>query len=267
VKLVQNPKKIDELVMAQRKSGVLCEKLLSKIYHLHLKKGDTFIDVGARVGHHLFPMARVVGPKGKGLGIEANPAMAEGLIEKMKVLKFKNLEIAAVAAGKKKGKASFFIMEDYTGWSYLYEQHVHPNETKKPKKITVEIKTVDSLFSALKWKNCDFIKLDIENAEFPALMGASKTMAKYRPVVVFENSPVSAANLNDYSAADFFSFFEKLDYQILDIFLNPFTQKRWENDDRLPSYYVALPSESTLFESKETVRDYDDFLKDFLTNN
>jgi len=266
VKLVQNPDKIDDLITAQRKSGVLCEKLLSKIYQIHLQEGDTFIDVGARVGHHLFPMARVVGPTGKGLGIEANPKMAKGLGKKMKSLKIGNLEIAAVAAGEKTGKAAFFVMEEYTGWSSLYEQHVHPNEKKKPKKINVKIDTIDNIFSALKWDNCNFIKLDIENAEFPALLGATKTLSKHRPVVVFENSPISAANLNGYSAADFFNFFEKLDYKILDIFLNEFTQDRWESGARLPPYYLAHPTEKDPFKNQETIKEYDDFLKDAIAS-
>jgi len=136
---------------------------------------------------------------------------------------------------------------------------------KKAKNVKIE--TVDKLFSDLKWTSCDFIKLDIENAEFPALVGSSKTMAKYRPIVVFENSPISAANLNGYSSADFFKFFDQLDYEIFDIFLNKFTQERWEKDARLPSYYVALPLENSLFKNKETIKDYDDFLNEFLTCN
>lgn len=265
--LIQNSDKLNDLILAQRKSGVLCEKLLSKIYQLHLKPGDTFIDVGARVGHHLFPMSRLVGPKGKGLGIEANPTMAEALVERAKELKLNNLDIADVAAGKKKGTADFFVMEEYTGWSSLYAQHVHPNEKNEPKKITVNIETIDSLFSKLKWKTCDFIKLDIENAEVPALMGASKLLKKHRPLVVFENSPVSAANLNDYSGSEFFEFFANLDYKIYDIFLNKFTLDRWENDAILPSYYIAIPTENPLFETEAIVAEYDEFLRNWLTDN
>jgi len=264
VKYIKNPDQIEKLILAQRKSGVLCEKLLTKVYQLHLKPGDSFVDVGARVGHHLFPMARVVGASGKGLGIEANPTMAKGLVKKMNELNFKNLEIADVAAGREKGKASFFVMEEYTGWSSLYEQHVHPNEKNAPKKIKVKVETIDDILKKRKWTSCEFIKLDIENAEVPALMGAEKTIETLKPVIVFENSPVSAARMNNYSGVEFFTFFNKVGYDVFDIFMNKFTIDRWQNDKLLPSYYIALPKNSDLFKTGSAAGEYDKFLGDCL---
>lgn len=267
MRLVQNSDKLDDLILAQRKTGVLCEKLLQKIYQMHLRPGDTFIDVGARVGHHLFPMARVVGRSGQGLGIEANPVMAKGLEKKIEELELSQLKISDVAAGQKKGTADFFVFEEYTGWSSLYKEHVHPNEKAVAKKIKVKIETIDSLVSKLKWKSCDFIKLDIENAEVPALMGAPKLLKKMRPLAVFENSPISAARLNKYSGLEFFNFFNKNGYAVFDIFLNRFTLERWQNDKMLPSYYVAIPTENDLFRTPHILDEYDEFLKSFLKDN
>jgi len=268
MKLVNNSEKLNDLIHAQLKSGVLCEKLLRKIYQSCLKPEDSFIDVGARVGHHLFPMARIVGPKGKGLGIEANPKMADDLIERIKTSNMQNLEIASVAAAEKQGKADFFVMEEFTGWSSLYEQHVHPKETQKPKKITVTLETIDNIVKDLGWTDCRFIKLDIEQAEFPALRGAKTTLKTFRPIVVFENSPRSASRLNNYSADDFFDFFASIDYEIYDIFLNKFTIERWmAKEERIPSYYIAVPTDSKLIKGKDFLNEYDAFLQATITDS
>ena len=264
--LVQNPAKIDELILQQRKSGTLCEKLLSKIYHYSLKPGDTFIDVGSRVGHHLFPMGRLVGTDGHGLGIEANPTMAEGLREKIKANNFSHLTIAAVAAGEEEGEANFFVMEQYTGWSSLYEQHVHPNEAEAPKEIRVKLQKIDDIFAASGWSECHFMKLDIEHAEFPAMRGARNVCEQHRPLIVFENSPKAAAKLNNYTSEDFFGFFKSINYSIYDIFFNVFDEDRWKNDKMLPSYYVAAPKDLGLANDEAFLSEYDAHLQSLITN-
>jgi methyltransferase, FkbM family len=268
MKLVNNSEKLNDLILAQQKSGILCEKLLGKIYQSYLKPKDTFIDVGASLGHHFFPMSKIVGRKGKGLGIEANHQMAESLIEKIKTSKRKNLEIVSFAAAENQGETDFFTMGEFPGWSSLYEQHVHPKETQKPQKVTVKLETIDNIIKDLGWTDCHFIKLDIEHAEFPALRGAKNTLKTFKPIVVFENSPRAAASLNDYSADDFFDFFVSIDYEIYDIFLNKFTIERWMDKEKLlPSYYIAVPAHNKFFEGKRFLKQYDRFLQKTLKNN
>lgn len=42
----------------------------------------------------------------------------------------------------------------------------------------------------LRLQDCDLIQLDVEGAEFNALLGAASTIAKFRPVVVIEEKPL-----------------------------------------------------------------------------
>jgi hypothetical protein len=43
--------------------------------------------------------------------------------------------------------------------------------------------TIDSL----NLNSCDAIQLDIENAEYDALIGAEQTINKFRPIIILEN--------------------------------------------------------------------------------
>lgn len=47
--------------------------------------------------------------------------------------------------------------------------------------VVVPLTTIDNLVSELNLPSVDFIKMDIEGAEVPALLGAAATLARYRP--------------------------------------------------------------------------------------
>jgi len=47
--------------------------------------------------------------------------------------------------------------------------------------VVVPLTTIDKLVSELNLPRVDFIKMDIEGAEVPALQGAAATLARYRP--------------------------------------------------------------------------------------
>lgn len=234
---------VPQLMEYQHANAVFCEKLLTYWYAKILNPGDTCLDVGARVGHHFVPMARKVGQTGQALGIEANSEVAGELRERVQNIEGlpNDMEIVSVAASSQSGEASFFIREDFQGWSSMYETHVHPSEVKDAKVESVKTETLDKIFGDLGWSKCDFIKLDIEHSEFPALVGAKGILKSMEPVVVFENSPRVASRLNDYSIEEFVEYFENIDYELYDIFFNKVTVERLKTDAVLPSYYLCYP--------------------------
>ena len=240
--MLNDPTRIEELVTFQRKNASFCEKLLGHYYQQVLQPGDAFIDVGARVGHHLFPMARKVGPTGRGIGIEASPAVATALSERV-AREMPQVTIVQGAAADREGHATFYVRENFSGWSSLYAEHVHPGEEGEEKAVDVGFVQIDDIVAEAGWDSCAFIKLDIEHAEFPALRGAKKMLKSMRPVLCFENAPRKAAELNGYTMAEFAGFFEDLDYDLYDIFLNKVTRQRLAHDAFLPSYYLAWPAE------------------------
>jgi len=61
--------------------------------------------------------------------------------------------------------------------------HIADGQAASPKQesVTVTLTTIDQLVEELKLDRVDFIKMDIEGAEQRALLGAKKTLAKFRP--------------------------------------------------------------------------------------
>lgn len=240
--MLNDPSRLDDLIAFQKKNPGFCERLLGHYYAQVLQPGDNFIDVGARVGHHLFPMARKVGSSGHGIGIEASPDVAAALIARV-TKEMPHVTVVHGAAADRAGHATFYIRESFSGWSSLYAEHVHPNETGEEKAVDVGFVQIDDLVADAGWDSCAFIKLDIEHAEFPALRGAKTMLKTMRPVLCFENAPRKAGELNGYTMAEFAGFFEDLEYDLYDIFLNKVTRQRLTYDTYLPSYYLAWPAE------------------------
>jgi ubiquinone/menaquinone biosynthesis C-methylase UbiE len=58
---------------------------------LKLKPGMTVADIGAGSGYLTFPMARLVGPRGKVLAVDIQPEMLEIIVQKMPEQKVKNI--------------------------------------------------------------------------------------------------------------------------------------------------------------------------------
>jgi len=59
--------------------------------------------------------------------------------------------------------------------------------------VKVELTTIDRCFADISVHHALFIKLDVEGSEYEALRGASATIRKYRPPILFEVNPSSAS--------------------------------------------------------------------------
>jgi FkbM family methyltransferase len=85
-----------------------------------------------------------------------------------------------------KGSGASFICD--------HPQVVTPTEgdqLKEGRKVDVEVRTIDSYdFDAV-----DLIKMDIQGAEYPALVGARETILRHRPVIMVEEKPFSEEHL------------------------------------------------------------------------
>jgi len=58
--------------------------------------------------------------------------------------------------------------------------------------IAVDVRTIDSFeFDAV-----DLIKLDIQGAEYAAVVGARETIQRHRPVIMLEQKPFNAESAN-----------------------------------------------------------------------
>jgi FkbM family methyltransferase len=133
------------------------------------------------------------------IAIEAVPDKAAFL-----AAKFPGIVVHAVAVGREDAEVDFYVDRRLPGTSSLTHQG---RSSKQVDHIKVPMRRLDDLVPAT--MNVGFIKIDVEGAELGALAGASGTVDRCRPAILFESGPDRA------DIGDLFDWFAERSYVIL----------------------------------------------------
>jgi FkbM family methyltransferase len=144
-----------------------------------LTKKSNGIDIGAAWGEILRPMVKLA-PLGHHRAFEPLPHFAERLREE-----FPQVELHQVALSDHEGEAEFFFAVDAPGFSGLHRRP-YPSDDVQVETLSVQVQRLDDLIDI--HEPIDFLKIDVEGAEFDVLRGAQECLVRHRPVVVFEYS-------------------------------------------------------------------------------
>jgi len=144
---------------------------------LSLKEGDVFIDIGAHIGRYTLEAAKAVGEKGKVIAIEPHPINFKILNENIKLNNLNNVITFNLAAWYCNSKIKFFFAGSSGGGSVVKNQ--------KLGYIVVDVKPVDEILLRLNLKP-DWIKIDVEGAEFEVLQGLKRTLTQGKPKLIVE---------------------------------------------------------------------------------
>jgi len=154
------------------KKGLVWEPHIEKLFHQHVKEGDTVLDIGGHIGTHTMVLSRCVGPRGKVHVFEPQVKLFTELLVNTYLNGCENVEPHRVALGAKGGVA-------YMDHPCLKNEGMARISSKGEK---VPVKTLDSF----QLSNISLIKMDIEGYEMEALKGALSTLQKNRPVMIVE---------------------------------------------------------------------------------
>jgi len=220
------------------------EARVQSVYEAVLRSGDTVVDVGAHVGRHCIPMARLVAPAGRVLAFEPLPMCRRALVDALRQDSPPLDSVVTLypyALGADDGRAEFTVAEDALAYSGLQER-VYDFPTRV-RRIAVEVHRLDSLLLSL--PDVRYIKIDAEGGEFDVFRGAVRSLERFRPLVTFE---CGANALAEYgvSAHDIGEFWLAHGYTLRDIVGQPLpdrdsfarsaeAQQVWD--------YVAIPAE------------------------
>ena len=142
--------------------------------------------------------------------------------------RFSNVEIHDCGLSDKKANVTIDLNNTSTGTTKIYRERVQqPNKSGQDRRLdfgpakewpnkhsNAFVNTLDSF----NFTNVDCIKMDIENHEYYALLGAIETIKEWKPVLILEIS---------YTGKRYFELFEprqrifkllhSLDYQMVDV--------------------------------------------------
>lgn len=192
--------------------GIHEEHILEKIID-NLKEGDTFIDVGANVGHHALFAAKRVEKTGRVFAFEPVPSSAENILKSKEKNNFTQLEIIQKAVSNTKDVISFYVYpySDISGKTQNFTD-------RTSKKIKVQQIILDEeLFENKKIIRCDLIKIDVEGYEYDTLIGGEKIIDQYKPKIILEYSPVFYERLNPSHSYEILRFLQNKKYRLFDI--------------------------------------------------
>src|SRR5215211_1005584 len=150
--------------------------------HFTPKEGDVVIDVGAHIGPYTLKASKRVGLNGKIIAIEADPENFDILNRNIQLNKLTNVIALNYAAYSKEDKIRLYLPSkekeeesSYTKYNTIMTERVH-NEKKF---VEINANTLDYLLQSNGIKHeVNWIKIDVEGAEYEVLKGAKNIISK-----------------------------------------------------------------------------------------
>ncbi len=200
----------------------------------HIPGDGTCFDIGAGWGWFTLLMASLVGPNGRVDLFEAFPPNFRKLETNISLNNFTWVNVHNKAVNNDSGKIYFVPPSDEithhinylnacSGIGYITPQPVQGS-------IEVPMISLDEHVESQKINRLDLIKMDIEGSEYAALIGAKKTINKYRPLVIVEyNRETAQRACTSIWELDRLLDSYGYDRYILDDKLEKFTLEKWND--------------------------------------
>lgn len=169
------------------------------LFRFFIKEGMTVFDIGANIGTHTIPFSQLVGELGKVFAYEPQRIIFQTLCGNLAINSITNVYCFQKALGYTNGIAEIFL-PDYTksnNFGGMKVEEVNNSELYEKVEVTS--------FDYLNIDKCDFIKVDIEGMERAFLLGGTKTINKFRPIMYLEDNM-------EKSEDSFLDILENLDY-------------------------------------------------------
>jgi len=152
-----------------------------------LEPGETFIDIGANMGLYSLFAATKVGRCGVVVAIEPSGRDFERLRFHVELNRLTNVHLLQVAASNHKGEARLLVAPDRNAGHNTLGDFGYSGITPEATE-TVRLKQVDDVVQSMGLQKVDFMKVDVEGAEFHVLQGAQDTLRLFRPTILLELS-------------------------------------------------------------------------------
>ncbi len=165
----------DILIYDSIEKGAGYEPGVTKLLLSTIKKGMTFVDVGANSGYYTLLASGCLGRSGKIIALEPQSIVFRRLKDNVKINKIKNVILLHKAAYSERKKVKIGIPR----WGDAETSIDYPNSLRYE---NVDAVTIDSIC-----KNPDIIKIDVEGYELEVLQGAKKALKNVKCIVFEQN--------------------------------------------------------------------------------
>lgn len=187
------------------------EREVYKCYSDILKPGMQVLDIGANIGAHTLPMARLVGDRGKVHSFEPTTFAVEKLRKNLKL----NPELEARVFLNHlflSGKSNTALPENGVPSSWILkhsEEERHAQHGGVFKSLGgANAMTLDQYVQDQAIERIDLIKIDVDGNEWSVLQGGAETITVKKPLILME----FALDYGKHSFQDMLAQFRSLNY-------------------------------------------------------
>ena len=148
-----------------------------------IQPGAVVYDIGANVGYYSLLASELVGAKGKVVAFEPLPRNLVFINQHVALNHLGNVTVIDAAVSDASGEA-YFNLGASSAMGHLAESG----------EITVKKVCLDEMLAEGSLQPPDYMKVDVEGAEFEVLKGARKLLERYRPMLFLDTHQREAHN-------------------------------------------------------------------------
>jgi len=180
----------------------------------HARSGTTVLDIGANIGYYTVQAATLVGPHGRVVAVEPQPAMRHELAANLALNQLSNVLIVPYALSDRAETVSFCVPT--AGQEAMGSLRFNAR-FKTDCEIQVETRSLDEVLESANCSRVDLVKMDAEGAELLIVRGATRLFSgPNKPCVVFEAREENCAPFG-YQVFDLLKAFWDLGYKLTQI--------------------------------------------------
>jgi FkbM family methyltransferase len=177
-----------------------------------INDGDTIFDIGANIGWYSNHFAKKF-RNSTIYSFEPIPETFNQISANTELNGATNIRLNNLALSSKKEKLTFYYSPTVTGASS--SQNITENQSMT--KLELEAETIDNFISTNSIDKLDFVKCDVEGAEYFVYQGGFETFKNHKPIVFTEMLRKWAAKFG-YHPNDIINFFIQFGYSCFSVY-------------------------------------------------
>lgn len=161
-----------------------------RLYNKLVKSGDVVFDIGANIGSHTLPLARLVGDIGHVYAFEPTDFAINKLHNNLNLNTNLIKRVTVCQAMLVSNENILVEKELFSSWPLVGDNKLHEKHKGQLMVTTgARAATLDNIVKEYNITRIDFIKLDVDGFEYSVLSGGEKTLKKFKPTILMELAP------------------------------------------------------------------------------
>jgi FkbM family methyltransferase len=176
----------------------------------NIKPGQTIVDIGANIGYYTLLFSKLTGPHGHVYAFEPEPENIFLLKKNLEINSIKNVTVIEKAVDVCESSTKLFINKKNRGNHRIFDSGDHR------KSINIQTTSIDKFFENINVP-IDWIKMDIEGAEYRALQGMKNFLQKNNHLVLVTEIFPEGLKQAGSALEEVFSFLQSHNFQFEEI--------------------------------------------------